>query len=173
MVNLQNYCDYLIAQMWIGNSDNGNVKFFKTTEHPWHWILFDTDQSFRSPNYDSVAAHLKPQSLYAMDTTSKTLILTLLPNQDFKEQFIRRIAWQIENVWTEENINGRIDEISAMIQPDVRKDCERWNVKYSLWESSVEHLRTFAHERNRYFIGFVQKYFKLTDAQMRQYGFEV
>ena len=173
MVNLQNYCDYLIAQMWIGNSDNGNVKFFKTTEHPWHWILFDTDQSFRSPNYDSVAAHLQPQSLYAMDTTSKTLILTLLPNEEFKEQFIRRIAWQMENVWTEENINGRIDEISAMIQPDVQKDCERWNVKYSLWESSVEHLRTFAHDRNRYFIGFVQKYFKLTDAQMRQYGFEV
>ena len=163
--------DYMIAQMWIGNSDNGNVKFFKTAEHPWHWVLFDTDQAFRDPLYDAVAEHLKPRSLYAMDTTSKNLMLALLPRQDFKDMLLRRMAWQINEVWTEEHVIGRIDEIAAMIGPDVAKDCQRWKVSYDYWENSVEHLREYARVRTDYFVNFVQKFFYLTDAQMRDYGF--
>lgn len=171
LANVQNYMDYMITQMWIANSDNGNVKFFKTSEHPWHWILFDTDQSFRSAQYNAVDEHLDPTKPFKFDVTSKTLLRALLKRQEFKDIFLQRMAWQINNVWTEENIVGRIDEIAAMIEPDMQKDCNRWNVKYSLWESSVERLRTFAKERTGYFVTHVKQYFGLTDAQMRDYGF--
>ncbi len=173
IANVQNYMDYMITQMWIGNSDNGNVKFFMTSEHPWHWILFDTDQSFRSPQYNAIAEHLDPNKPFKFDVTSKTLLRALLKRPEFKEIFLRRMAWQINNVWTEENVIGRIDEIAAMIQPDLEKDCKRWNVRYGLWESSVEHLREFAQERTRYFMTHVKQYFGLTDAQMREYGFPI
>lgn len=172
-IDVDNYIDYMIAQIWIGNTDNSNVRFFKTTEGKWTWILYDTDMSFATPNYNSVAKHLNKKAIGDNDWTSKTLAVCLLDNPEFKDMFLRRMAWQINNLWTEENIVGRIDEIEAMIKDDMVKDCQRWGRTYTYWQQSVASLRKFARIRNDYLLGYIQDYFGLTTDEMIQYGFPV
>jgi hypothetical protein len=116
---------------------------------------------------------LNPNAIGNKDITSKTLAVCLLKNPEFKEKFLRRIAWQLDNIWTEENIISRVDEIEAMISQDMVKDCARWKTSYNGWKNSVETLRKFARRRESRLIGFVQNYFDLTDAQMIEYGFSI
>ena len=95
----------------------------------------------------------------------------LLKNQAFREKFLRRFAWQIENIWSTENVTARVDELENMIQPEMQKDCDRWGYSYSGWLGSVAYLRKFPAERTPRIVAFLQAHFGLTDAQMASYGF--
>jgi spore coat protein CotH len=172
-IDVDNYIDYMIAQIYIANTDNGNVRFFRIGDGLWTWIMYDTDLSFYDTTINSVSSHLNPNAIGNKDITSKTLAVCLLKNPEFKEKFLRRIAWQLDNIWTEENIISRVDEIEAMISQDMVKDCARWKTSYNGWKNSVETLRKFARRRESRLIGFVQNYFDLTDAQMIEYGFSI
>ncbi len=170
-INLENYTDFMVAQLWISNRDAGNVKYFTTTGGKWTWVLFDTDLAFYDAKENSFPYILNPNLNF--DITTRTPAIRMLKNPQYQGYFIRRIAWQMNNVWTEENIIAYVDSISAQIQPDMKKECRRWNTSYAKWEESVESLRDFARNRNKYFLEDVQQYFKMSDQQMKDYGFPV
>lgn len=174
-MDMQVYMDYIITQIIIANTDNSNVKFFKTPDTKWHWVLYDTDLSMFQYAFDSVADHLNPLGTggYGSTDTSTTLINRLLQNEGFRDEFLRRFGWHMSTVWTEENINARIDEIIAQIGPDMQKDCDRWGLTYSSWEAHIKTIRNFAHRRERALLQYVRAYFDLSTAALREYGFPV
>lgn len=171
-INMDNYIDYMITQMWIANTDLGNVKFFKTPDMPWHWALFDTDLSFRRVSHKSVT-NIMTKRIWIRDISSSTLVIRLMKNPEFKDKFMRRMAWALKNVWTEENVVNRVNEIQAMLQPDIAKECRRWGGSVSKWEDSLQSLRSFAKNRTKYVLDDLQDYFNFSDQKMRDYGFEV
>ena len=171
-INMDNYIDYMITQMWIANTDLGNVKFFRTDDMPWHWALFDTDLSFRRVSHTSVTI-MMTRNIYKRDIRSATLLIRLMENKTFKEAFLKRTAWVVNNVWNAENVIQRIDEIQGVLEPDMKRECARWGSSVDTWKKNVQSLRNFASKRNEYFIADVKSYFHLSDAQMRSYGFEV
>ena len=83
------------------------------------------------------------------------------------------MAWQLQNVWTEENVVNRVNEFQALLQPDIQKECKRWGGSVSSWENSLQGLRNFAKQRTGYFLDDVQDCFNLSKQTMREYGFEV
>ena len=172
-INEDNYTDYVITQMWIQNMDLGNVKFCRTDDMEWHWILFDTDLSFMTVSHDSVYYNLYKSNIWSFDFMSRVVVIKLLKNPEFRDNFIRRIAYQVNTVWNEEVVVDRIDYFYDLLKDDMAKECQRWGTKVSTWEYYVETLRSFARKRNSYFIPDVQSFFGLTDQQMRDYGFEV
>ena len=167
------YMDYIICQLWLANTDNSNVKFFIGEGRKWHWILFDTDLTMHKTEHSTLEQHLNPWGTGAGDYIKTTLINALLENPEFYDAFLRRMAWQLNEVWTEENVVARIDEISGVIAQDMIKDRERWGGSYSTWLREVENLRGFARKRNGYLLELIADYFDLTDEQMRQYGFRL
>lgn len=167
-VDLQNYTDYMIAQLWINNTDSSNVKFFLNDEGKWTWALFDTDMSFSLPGVNTFQQQLKSPG---DDVICRTLLLRLLMNEGYRDYFLERSAWQVNNLWTPENINGRIDEIYSQIKQTMQKDTRRWEKSYQYWENSVEGLRSFAARRNSYFVSHIKGYFHLTWEEMKEYGF--
>ena len=170
-MDIENYMDYIIAEMYIANPDNGNIRYFKTVDGKWKWIMYDTDYGFSSAGQNTVWEHLNPAGTGSGDAFSTKMINGLLKNPQFKEQFIRRIAWQINNVWTESNVNARIDELEEQIAHDMIRDCAKRESSYNNWKSQVSSLRGFAPARNKQLPKLVQQHFGLTDAQMREYGF--
>ena len=173
LMDIENYIDYIVAEMVISNTDNGNIRFFTYEGGKWRWIMYDVDHAFRSASYDTVADHLDPRGTGSSNMFSTRLINALLKNPEFKQKFLEEIAYQINNVWTSENIDRYVDEFKGMILGDIGKDCTRWNRNYSNWESSVESLKSFGRNREKYILQYVKSYFSLTDEQMRSYGFRV
>lgn len=170
-IDVDNYIDYMIAEMWIGNTDNGNTKYFTTPEIPWTWVMFDVDFAFYAPAGNDVAINLNTSELGAYDDNCKTIAVRLLTNPEFKDKFLKRFAYQINEVWTEEIILARIAEIEAMIAPDMEKECARWGQSIKVWQEHLTTMRHFVQNRNKYIIPDIQAYFGLTDAEMASYGF--
>ena len=172
-MDVVNYMDYIIGEIWIANGDNGNIKFFRIPGMKWTWIMYDTDWGFTGPSIDTVSEHLNPWGTGSGDAFSTSLINGLFENDGFREEFLRRFAWQMNTIWTEENILARVDELVALLEHDLVKDYQRWNRSYNDWLNDVEQVRTFARERHSKVVVYIQNYFHLTDAQMREYGFPV
>ena len=173
-VDIDNYIDYLCTQIWIGNTDLGNVKFFKIKpDGKWTWILYDTDFAFFNSSDETVNVMLKPMSNTAYDLRCRRLATKLIQNEEFRDKFLTRFAWHINEVWTEENVNAQIDEIEAAISADVVRDCQRWNSSYSYWQRQVSYLRRYPGLRTPKIMDQIKTFFDLTDEQMRQYGFPV
>lgn len=170
-IDIEEYIDYIIAEIYIANTDNGNIKFFCTEEGKWTWIIYDVDQSFRSAEFNTVAEHLNPNGTGSEDRFSTALINGLLRNEGFREQFLRRFAWQIQNVWAPERVIAAIDAYEQAILPEMQRDCAKWGGSVSNWQSQVNALRTFAERRANYVISHVKSYFSLSDADLRTYGF--
>lgn len=172
-VDIENYIDYIVAEMIICNTDNGNIRFFTYEGGKWRWIMYDVDQSFRTASYNTVSEHLNPAGTGSANMFSTRLINALLKNPEFKEKFLRETAYQLKNVWTVENVNAYVDTFRDMIINDIGKDCIRWERKYETWESSVNNIRSFIAAREKYVVQYIQSYFDLSDAYMRELGFEV
>jgi len=173
MMDIDQYMDYIIAQICIGNDDNSNVRFFTTKGGRWRWILYDTDLSLYNPQYNSVEEHLNPWGTGAGNYISTELITSLLENPQFRDAFLRRIAWQMDTIWTPENVHSRIDAMLEQITPDVRKDMIRWDDPAKNWDRFLEILRNYVDTRYEILVPQIQAFFELTDAEMRGYGFRV
>jgi hypothetical protein len=170
-MDVDNYIDFMVAQMYIANTDIDNIKFFKTPDLKWTWLFYDTDLAFSSSSYDTVKDYTHPSGTGGGRALSTKLINALLKNPQFKDKFIRRFAWQMNNIWTVENVTARVNELEALIAEDMKRDCEKWGRGYTSWQGSVDFLRRFPEVRNQKLPPFVQSYFGLTDEQMREYGF--
>ena len=116
---------------------------------------------------------MNPKGTGTNDWFSTELINGLLKNQGFKDKFLSRFAWQIENVWNYERVNAAIDRYYEAILPDKERDCKKWDLSYSTWKWAVGYLRDFFEEREGYVVEDIQNWFKLTDAQMEAYGFDL
>ena len=156
----------------MANTDNGNIRFFKTEVGKWRWIMFDVDQSFRQASHNTVAAHLNPAGTGSMNRFPTTLINGLLKNPGFKDKFLSRFAWQMKNIWAADVVNAHIDRFVSAIGTEMKRDCARWEREYSVWENAVQSLRDFIGERNGYLEKYVKSYFKLNDSDMKKYGFD-
>ncbi|MBE6692677.1 MAG: hypothetical protein E7586_05080 [Ruminococcaceae bacterium] len=173
LMDVENYADYIVAEIIIGNGDNGNIRFFTYEGGKWRWMMYDVDHAFRSASSNSVEGHLNPAGTGASDMFSTALINSLLKNPDFKKMFLEEFAYQLENIWTSEIVNEYIDRFSGMIANDIARDCQRWDHSYDAWKSSVESLRSFIDQREDYIERYVKSYFSLSDDEMRNYGFTV
>ncbi len=172
-INIDSYIDYLCTQIWIANSDLGNVKFYQIGDGQWNWILYDTDFALSNSNNQTLNDLLKPMDNSAFDLRCRRLASKLIKNADFREKFLKRLAWHINEVWTSENMNAQIDLIEGAIAADMVKDCKRWNKSYSYWQERIAFLRGFSDLRTPKVVKQVKDFFDLTDEQMRAYGFPV
>ncbi len=170
-MDIDEYIDFHAAQMWTGNVDMGNIKYFKTPEGKWTWILYDMDLAMGVAGYDSVSEQLNPAGTGADDLFSTELILALMKNPQFKDKFLRRMAWQGNTIWTRENLHARKDEMVALLEPDMKRDIARWQQPLSLWYAKLDYLGYVIDNRHEGVYNRVQNYFGLSNAQMRELGF--
>jgi hypothetical protein len=93
MMDVNNFCDYEIAQIYCHNTDaGGNVRYWRAHRPgaQWRWILFDTDWGFglhkptayRENSLDFFTEANGPE--WPNPPWSTFLLRSLLQNQDFK-----------------------------------------------------------------------------------------
>lgn len=172
-IDVDNYIDLYIAQIWNANQDNGNVKFFRIDDGKWTWFFYDTDFALRDVDWNNVNKNLTTVGLDQSDIIARTFAARMMAHPEFKDKFLRRMAWQMNTIWTEENVLNRISEIEAMILPVMERECERWDVYYGDWRYHVNQMQDFAKNRNKYMLIYIKNFFNLTNAEMRAYGFDV
>ena len=134
-VDIDNFIEYWVTQIYIDNRDwpHNNIKFWNSPTIKWRWILYDADFGWG----------LLGDSDYSLDTLSfalgeqigsepqATFLLSkLLENDSFQKKFINRFADQMNSLFSYENVEKYIDELSLIMADEMDNHYKRWDKSY-------------------------------------------
>jgi hypothetical protein len=167
-MDVQNFMDYWIAQMYFANTDSANIRFWRerTEGAKWRWIVYDTDWGFFNVNHNTVYYVTNPEGTGVGRRLSTVLLANLLKNNDFKEEFLQRFAYHLNYTFAPERVINIIDEIAGDIEPEMPSHFQRWGGTVNSWQTHVQSLRNFAQQRPAIVVRHIQRKFNLTNAEM-------
>ena len=170
IVDVENYLDYVMLQMYVSNSDLLNVKRYRSEEGDgrWRWAVFDLDWAFYNDT-NSWKDWLGEDGCGLRDATDNTLFRSLMENEDVKEYFLRLLGQRLATVWSSEVLTQKIDERKALLDPEMPATYEKWSSTVARWEEKVADLRNYALSRPAKLIGYIAEYEDMTDAEIEDY----
>ena len=183
-MDVQNFIDYMLIEMYCGNTDTGNIKFYMSpdTDGKWRWVLYDTDWSFmtRYISLNMVEEYIDPRGHGTGNMFDTTLQVNLLKNSEFRSLFLERAAYICNVMYNPETVVARINELEAMLDPEMERDRTYWNqyskddpnagaISYAGWKKMVGRLREYATGHPEYFKQYIREDLHMTDAEYAQY----
>jgi hypothetical protein len=171
LMDVENFMDYWIAEIYFANTDSANIRFWRerTEGARWRWIVYDTDWGFFDVDHNSLAYVTNPEGTGIGKHLSTVLLVNLLKNDEFREEFIRRLAYHLNVTFAPERVVGIIDEMAAAIEPEMPAHRQRWGGTMSGWRNHIQRLRTFAEKRPAIVTGHIQRKFNLTHQEMEMF----
>ena len=192
-VDVDNLLEYMAFEMFFGNSDIGNTRFYrlKGTDpetgkpYKWKWIIYDLDYGLFDSGFNSPWSYTKAKGM-GEKGIDNTCFLTALKVPEYKELFFKKLG-DIFQTLTTDYMMGILDECIAELKPDteLRLHFARWaeyhdqmvasewptreGAAYSYWQSRVNRLRNVLKKRPNRLWKMVKDQFKLTDEQMVLY----
>lgn len=174
LIDEESLMDFLIVQTFFNNLDSGNKKFWRENKDgaEWRWVLFDMDWAMFPTTYEKNILKydlLDPAGHGQQNIFSTTLQVRLLENPGFKQAFIERYAWFLNNVFLTERMLGILDEMTENIRSEMPRQIEKWKGPSSLsnWEYQVSELRRITSEKRSRMVTILQETFNIPADQMR------
>ena len=175
-VDIENICDFWIAEMWSNNYDIINVRYFrnpKVDNGKWKFVFYDLDSGFynyRAGQY-GIAYYTRASGIWNYNSLPTTLLNNLMKNSDFKKTFLERLSYNLKNTWSSKNFSKKIDDVIKEISEDeIKRNLSRWDVtSYSNWKSNISNLKEFAKLRNKAIVQEAKSYFGLSNSEVKKY----
>ena len=183
-VDVDNLFEYMALEMFVGNSDIGNIRYYRLHQEgsKWKWIWYDADYGLYSSKFNSPWSYLKVKGM-GEQKIDNTIFLKLLEHPDYKRKFLEKLA-DVYKTFTTEYMTQVLDGVVAEIQPVMKNHWERWgelNDKavtsevpttidgaYTYWESRVNRLYNTLKVRPHRLWDFIKDEFKLTKTEMEE-----
>jgi hypothetical protein len=162
MVDLDNYRDYVIFNLFVDNTDwpgNNYIRWKERKEEGrWRWMIKDLDWAYGfaelnsgtfntgNPDVNSLKRMLNPTFFFPNPHWATLLFEKLMENPEWKTDFINRMADQINVLYPAERMLQRIDDFQNLYQPEIKKHNQKWQNVWT-WEQDIDKLRIFAAGR--------------------------
>ncbi len=180
LMDVENFAAYTAAEIIVGNTDTGNIKYWRTkeTDNKWRWLFYDfcwamnrndnnSEATTSGYRRDFFSRYFHETGHGAGKATSTVLVRALLQNASFRALFLEKVAIMLNEVYTPEKINARVDELQAVIFEEMQYDVDIWDdITYTSWQQHCDHIRTYANHYQEYCLKYVQDYFSLSDSEM-------
>ncbi len=182
-VDVDSCIDYVATQIYFGNRDVINQKFWRTTDysHKWRPLLYDLDWSME---FRPVIPSLPPKSpdvfnryfFYSpkcgdFKITYQDIFCGLVKNKAWREKFINRFFELAYTQFSDERVFGIYDEMVAQMEPEMVLNIQRFGRPKSMevWHQEIQNLRDAIAQRRETVFKQLKKWFKLSDAEMQTY----
>jgi len=180
LMDTENYATYVAAEIIVGNTDSANIKYWRSAEYDnkWRWIFYDfcwamnrddKQEDAYSSGYrrDFFSRYFDPVGHGTSKAASTVLIRALLQNSTFRQMFLEKVALMINDVFTPEKINAKVDLLEGNIKEEMKYDVDLWDtITYDTWQQHCDHIRNYANHYQDYALKYVQNYFSLSDSEM-------
>lgn len=187
-----NFMDYIIAEIYWGNTDSGNIRYYKEkgSNGKWRWILYDFDWAWFSStyNWDSFRNRLNPEGHGTGNYFDNEIVNSLMENKEWKNAFIKRFAELMKTTYSTKKVIARIDEIAAAMAPEKAREAkvmksfvkQHYPSNYpsrsymssgfsvSSWEKQVNYLRKCARSRPAMMKSYLKRYFRISNSEMKK-----
>lgn len=173
IMDVENYLDYVILQIYCNNQDLNNVRMYRSTEGDgkWRWILYDTDLGFLATR-NSVKAWCSTSNggkVGSITEQSNMLFTELLKNAQIRDYFLTRFGELLATDLSADSVVARIQEVYNAIAPEMKLHCRRWNWSVSAWEKEGGNLLSYVKKRPATLVSQLIDEFDLSDAQAEHY----
>ncbi len=138
MLDIDNFCDYFIAQTYYVNWDwpQNNVKYWREQkpEAKWRYILTDVDMGLGlfGSSFTSNDLH---RVITQEGNYHSAIFKKLLSNQGFREYFVNRYADLINTIFLPENLAKLALSFKDSIADEMPLHMQRWNGSLNDWEN--------------------------------------
>lgn len=170
-VDIDNFIDYLIVESYFGNTDNGNIEYWRDqNDGKWRWILYDMDWAmFKGTHtWNNIRAVFNPDGMGVLNWIDTTLHVNLMKNDQFREEFINRYALYTRTCFSPERLLPIYDAMVAEIESEMPRQLERWPAYWGPWDLHVSFLRQIIIEKPELEKEHLQNFFELSDEEMQE-----
>ena len=98
------------------------------------------------------------------------LTKNFMENKEFRKKFLTRLSELMESTLSDENVLERIDYYESLLDPEVRRERERWGSSYDAWKNRVQELRDFLEDGHlRKMVNALKLFIGLTKDEQNTY----
>jgi hypothetical protein len=153
-LDIENFMDYLIAQLYIANTDwpSHNIRFWKENNGSpkWRWILYDSDLSLENYKENTVARLMEYKGKGEDSLYISFLFRELMKNSQFRTELANKMDDHLENTFHPETVVRTIRQLKEEIESEIPKHLEKWGGEQAHWEEEIKRLEEFARKRPLY-----------------------
>lgn len=176
-LDIGSFIDYMITEIYVSNTDTWNMQFYKTDGGKWKFIYYDFCWGWhQSPTHETVTYRRKS------DKPLSDLFNGLLKNKGFRDEFCRRFAQLLDEVYAPERVLALIDELYAAVEPEIERERAKFNGEtfmgkkqyaevlgsYNSFQKHIENTRAYAKERPKGILANLKSELGLSDSYMQE-----
>ena len=171
-IDVENFIKYQVAEIFIDNRDwpGNNIKYWRERrpKGKWRWIMFDSDFGFNTwgdenQSFNTLEFALEPNGPgWPNPPWSTFLLRKMMENQSFKYDFINCFADNLNTIFKPIVLENQLNEMKAVIQPEIVNHLSRWNGGIGYWENRISAIKTFVKRRQGYVRNHIKSEFYLT-----------
>lgn len=184
-VDVDNLLEYMALEMFVGNSDIGNTRFYRirSTDGKWRWIWYDADYGLFDSAWDSPRSYTRIGGM-GDKRIDNTIFTKLLSVPEYRDMFLKKLG-RIFQFFTTENMLNTLEPLVDLITPEMELHWARWGTEndpmvisevpttvdgaYRYWEKRVNRLRNVVKKRPTKLWELVQRAFELSNTEMEEY----
>ena len=166
-VDVDSLIDWMIMEAYSTNTDTQqNLRYFRSSELGGKWMLayYDIDWGW---HYNAQFSHvLSPNFQWQHMGLTKNF----MENKEFRQKFLARLSELLETVLSDEHVLERIDYYEDLLDPEVRRERDRWSSNYAAWKGRVQELRDFLNDGHlKKMITSLDRFINLTREEEQTY----
>lgn len=174
-IDVQSFMDYFIWRPYTGDSDHPNIRYVRSRnaeDKRWHIVIYDMDWAFQNKQ-KNIGMDKYTYKLYEEEKHNNVVIFSLLKNPGFRQAFLDRLSYHMQNTFEPTRVTGLLNAINQEAQHDLKASQKDWPETVSGWNKAVRDIKSFignkSTDRRTLLLKETKRFFKLTDAQMKQY----
>ena len=147
-VNIDSLIDWFLLESYCANTDiQGNTRMYRSPENgnQWAFCFYDLDWGFWYSKSDFT---IIMNEIGNAGNQMPPLVKNLLKNRYFRDKVLYRFAELNKTVLSNEHVLSLIDQYQEQLEPEMKRERQRWNLKLDQWYVRVDELRDFINNNN-------------------------
>jgi hypothetical protein len=168
--NIPQTIDYFIAETYFANTDwpGNNLQFWNSNiDKRYKPIYYDLDAGWRDREKDMIEfATQMEHNDYPNPSSTNVIFSKLLSNNEFRQQFIDRALYLVDNEFNYEKLKPIIDKYVNSYRQELSRNIDRWHFPESetKWQEILhKDYYEFARLRGCYYKEHLVKHFDLDE----------
>ncbi|TVQ51218.1 MAG: hypothetical protein EA362_00680, partial [Saprospirales bacterium] len=179
MMDIENFMDYYSLQCYCGNTDwpHNNIDYWRKRvdfdpdapyghDGRWRWLVYDLDRCLGYSNVNTnMITWINSPTGNDRGAWATFVIRSLLENQDFRNDFINRMADHLNTTFQEDRVRSYIDRNRNEIAGVMEEQIQRWRRPHTIntWNAHVSNMRNFAQQRPDRVRNHIRSFFQISN----------
>ena len=174
-IDVEELVNYWIVESFFGNTDLGNIRYWKSNNGKWRWMLYDMDWSLWNMGLDMgyPIKNIKvPAATYL--ASSINIVRRLYQNSEFRDLYLKSLSKYLKETFKPDRMTKIVDELSSEIETEMKYHIERWGSSYarlssiSSWKNNLKNFKNTLTTRYNRVVNNLRSYFNLSNREYQK-----